>query len=197
VILFVGPLLAVTFSGYFLKEHVTPGKFIAVLFGFAGIVVALRPGAADFNLYSLLVLAAALLFAANGIFNRLLARNDRALTLAYYPTTILVAIFTLPALLNFKPMPMDMLLRALLAGVFVGAAMLCNANAYRRAPIYLIAPCQFLQFLWGSLAQYILYHRWPMKTSLIGAAMIIGSNLVLLYLQYRQKKTSVLQGSAS
>ncbi|HVY13481.1 MAG TPA: DMT family transporter, partial [Alphaproteobacteria bacterium] len=76
VIVFLSPLLGASLSGVFLKEPVSPQKFAALLLGFGGVVVAMRPGPEGFNGYSLLVLGAALMFSANALLNRFLSQRD-------------------------------------------------------------------------------------------------------------------------
>ena len=73
-------------------------------------------------------------------------------------------------------------------GGCLATALFLNARSFRYAPIYLNAPCQFLQFLWGGLAQYFLYGKGPDKYAIFGAMMIIGSNLLIILFQYRTQK---------
>jgi drug/metabolite transporter (DMT)-like permease len=188
VIIFLAPLLSVAFSGVFLKEPVSIQKLAALLLGFTGLIVALQPGPEGFNFYSLLILGAAFMFACNGLLNRFLAKKDPSIVLISYPITVTVVLLFIPVLLSFQPVAAKHFLPLGLMGVFLAAAMFLNARSFRYAPVYFNAPCQYLQFIWGSLAQLFIYGVWPQQSSIIGALLIITSNLLVIYLQYRTQE---------
>ncbi len=187
-IIFVGPLLAVSLSGIFLKEPIGFAKMIALLTGFIGLVIALRPGSEGFNTHSIYVLIAACLFGATALLGRFLGRKDTALSLIFYPVTLLVVFFSIPVALEFQPIATQHIPQVLLTGVFTTLAFFCNAHGYKMAPIYLIAPCQFLQFFWGTIAHAVIHHKLPERAVVLGAICIILSNALIIYLQYRQQK---------
>ncbi len=186
-IIFIGPLLAVSLSGLFLKEPIGFAKMAALLTGFVGLIIALRPGTEGFNTHSIYVLIAACLFGCTALMGRFLGRKDTALSLIFYPIVLLVVFFSFPVALQFKPIAQEHLLQVLATGVFTTAAFFCNAHGYKMAPIYLIAPCQFLQFFWGSIAHAVLNHKLPEPAVIMGAACIIMSNALIIYLQSRQQ----------
>jgi drug/metabolite transporter (DMT)-like permease len=187
-IIFLAPLLSVAFSGAFLKEPVNFQKLAALLLGFTGLMVALQPGPDGFNFYSLLIVGAACMFACNGLLNRFLAKKDPSIVLISYPITVSVVLLFVPALLSFQPVALEHFLPMGLMGLFLAAAMFLNARSFRYAPVYFNAPCQFLQFIWGSLAQFLIYGNWPRQASIIGAMLIIFSNLLIIFLQYRAQE---------
>lgn len=186
-IIFIGPLLAVSLSGLFLKEPIGPAKMAALLTGFIGLLIALRPGSEGFNAHSIYVLIAALLFGCTALMGRFLGRKDTALSLIFYPVVLLVVFFSIPVAIEFKPIAPEHLVQVAVTGVFTTLAFFCNAHGYKMAPIYLIAPCQFLQFFWGSIAHAIINHKAPEPAVMLGAACIIMSNALIIYLQSRQQ----------
>lgn len=192
VIIFIGPLLAVSFSGLFLKEPIGFAKMVALLTGFIGLLIALRPGSEGFNTHSIYVLIAACMFGSTALLGRFLGRRDTALSLIFYPVTMLVVCFSIPVAIEFQPIAYQHLPQVLVTGMFTTAAFFCNANGYKMAPIYLIAPCQFLQFFWGSIAHAVLNHKMPTPEVMMGAACIITSNALIIYLQYRQDRKTTL-----
>ncbi len=187
-IIFIGPLLAVSLSGLFLKEPIGIAKMTALLTGFIGLIIALRPGTEGFNTHSIYVLIAACLFGATALLGRFLGRKDTALCLIFYPITMLVVFFSIPVAMEFKPIAQEHLFQVLLTGVFTTLAFFCNAHGYKMAPIYLIAPCQFLQFFWGTIAYAVISNKLPERAVVLGAICIILSNVMIIYLQYRQQK---------
>ncbi|MBI3420236.1 MAG: DMT family transporter [Proteobacteria bacterium] len=188
VIIFLSPLLGASLSGIFLKEPVGVLNFAALLIGFAGVFVAMRPGAEGFNMYALLILGAACLFSVNALLNRFLAQRDHAVVMIYYPMAVAVGLLVFPVLQGWKPIASQDIWYFAAMGMALAVAFFLNANAFKRAPIYLVAPTQFLQFFWGTLAQFLLYKTWPTHHAIIGAVLIILSNLLILYLQYRAQR---------
>ncbi len=186
-IIFVGPLLAVSLSGLFLKEPIGFAKMAALLTGFIGLIIALRPGSEGFNAHSIYVLIAACLFGCTALMGRFLGRKDTALSLIFYPVVLLVVCFSLPVALEFQPIAPEHLMQVALTGVFTTLAFFCNAHGYKMAPIYLIAPCQFLQFFWGTIAHWLIHHKAPEPAVILGAACIIMSNALIITLQSRQQ----------
>jgi drug/metabolite transporter (DMT)-like permease len=191
-IIFIGPLLAVSLSGIFLKEPIGFAKMIALLTGFIGLIIALHPGDEGFNTHSIYVLIAACLFGSTALLGRFLGRKDTALSLIFYPVTLLVVFFSIPVAIEFQPIAAAHLPQVIVTGVFTTLAFFCNAHGYKMAPIYLIAPCQFLQFFWGSIAHAIINHKLPEITVVMGAICIILSNALIIYLQSRQQKKEMI-----
>lgn len=186
-IIFVGPLIAVALSGFLLKEHVGPFKFIALLLGFAGLLIALRPGSDGFNVHSFHVLIAACCFSGTALIGRFVGRRDSVFTMILYPIVSIVVWLAPAALWHFAPIAPEHLWLIMLCAVIMSMAFFINAHAYKLAPIYLIAPCQFLQFLWGTLAHALLNKAFPEGAVVLGAAIIILSNFMMIYLQYRSQ----------
>jgi drug/metabolite transporter (DMT)-like permease len=187
-IIFIGPLLAVSLSGLFLKEPIGVVKMLALLVGFIGLVVALRPGVDGFNTHSLYVVCAAFLFGGTALLGRFLGRKDTALSLIFYPVTLLIVCLAIPVAFMFVPIVPEHLFQVLIMGVFTTAGFFCNAYGYKMAPLYMIAPCQFLQFFWGSIANAVIHKTLPDATVAFGALLIIGSNILIIYLQSRQQQ---------
>lgn len=185
VIVFMSPLLSAVLSSVFLKEHVGWAKGAALVAGFAGLCIALNPQSAAFNHVAYLVLIAAFLFSVGGIFSRFLGRQDGVPVLMFFPQVAVVIIFAVPALQAWQPVSLEHVGIALLTALLAASAFGLNSKAYRLAPLYLLAPCQFMQFLWGVLLQLTLYGFWPQKSIVFGAVLIIFSNLFIVYLQAR------------
>lgn len=187
-IIFIGPLVATLLSGVFLHEPVGWKKAMAVAVGFVGLLIALQPGPEGFNAYALYVLGAALIFATTALLSRFLGRKDAAPTLIIYPMFMVTLLLAPPVLADFKPIAPEHLLPVFLTGFFATIAFSCNAKAYSLAPIYYLAPCQFLQFLWGSLIHAFVNKAYPEPQVVMGAGIIIFSNIFVIALQRMQKK---------
>ncbi len=188
MVIFMSPLLAISLSGIILKEPVGWRKALCIFSGFAGLAYALRPDASGFNHDSLYALAAAILFSITALMTRFLGRKDSVSVLVFYPQILLIVLFALPAAFVYRELAIADIGLVLLTGVFSTLAFVINATAYRLAPVYLVLPFQFLQFLWGTLAEAFLHGTHPEKQIVFGAVMIIFSNLLMIYWQHRAEK---------
>ena len=186
-IIFIGPILAVSLSSVFLKEHVTFLKIVVLLIGFAGLLISLNPGSEGFNMHSIYVVIAACFFGSSALMGRFLSRKDTALSLMFYPVLMAVIFFTVPVIIGFKSIALVHLPQVMITGGFTTIAFFLTSHAYKMAPIYLIVPCQFLQFFWGSIAHAVMNNALPERSVAIGAMLIILSNLFIIGLQLRQK----------
>lgn len=188
VIIFMSPLLGISLSGVLLREPVGWRKGLCVVFGFAGLIYALKPDVHGFDTNSFYAIAAALLLCTTALLTRFLGRKSGASILVFYPNLLVVILLALPVGFLFQPLRWDEIGYVVLAGTFSVLAFFINSNAYRLAPLYLTLPFQFLQFIWGAVAQWVLHNTAPSIQIMQGAAIVIGSNLVLLFLQRRSLK---------
>ncbi|MCA9952998.1 MAG: DMT family transporter, partial [Anaerolineales bacterium] len=96
------PLFITFLSVVMLGETVGPRRWLALIVGFMGVLLIIRPGAATFNLGSVFVLLATLFYALNIMITRRLRTTDSSATMAYYSTLIyLIAAFVLAPLVVF------------------------------------------------------------------------------------------------
>lgn len=188
IIIFMSPLLGISLSGIVLREPVGWKKAACVILGFAGLLYALKPDMHGFDHNSFYAIAAALLLSSSALLTRFLGRKSGASILVFYPNVLVVVLLALPVGFLFEPLTWAQTGWVMLAGIFSVLAFFINSNAYRLAPLYLTLPFQFLQFIWGSFAQWALHGTVPSAQVIQGAAIVIGSNLVLLFLQRRNAK---------
>ncbi len=191
-ILFAAPLVITVLSIPMLGEVVRLRRWLAVLAGLAGVVVVLRPGGGDAALGAghAAALAAACLGAFASVVVRKIGRAERSVVLLLYP---LVANFVvMGALLPFvyRPMPLgDLGLLAAVAVLSLVATVLL-IGAYRSTPAGVIAPMQYSQIVWATLFGALFFEESPDAYTALGAAIIIGSGLYILFREGREGESS-------
>ncbi len=198
-IFFVSPLIVTLFSALFLGESVGLRRWSAVLAGFAGVLVILRPGASMLDPAVFLPLAASLTYASSVIITRHIGRSQTGASLAFIAMVIFIAVSGLAGSLmgdgrfaNDSHPSLDFLLRAwalpdgldllLLGtcGLIAAFGFYCLAQGYRIAPASVVAPFEFiampLAVLWGIL----VWGEYPSLATLLGILLIIGSGIYVL-----------------
>lgn len=178
------PLMITMLSALILKEHVGPRRWTAVLVGFGGVLLILRPGLGVFNPASLLILAAAILFAVYQILTKVLGRTDRPITLTIY--TALVGAVVYGAVAPFDWHAPDgtgwALLALSAAGGTIGHSLVIQA--LESTPASVLQPFNFVQMIWATLAGFLVFGEVPDSMTMLGASVVVGSGL---YVWWRER----------
>jgi drug/metabolite transporter (DMT)-like permease len=178
---YTSPFFMIVLSAIMLKESVSWDRWAAVLVGMAGVVIAMQPGANVFELASILVLAGTFLGALNKILMRRLAETEHSLAIAIYPN-IMMIIFALPVLLqSWQSMPLPHWGLFAFVGLMTATGQYCIAQALRFAQGSVLAPIDYSTFFWVVSLDYLWWEKSPAAATLIGALIIVSSNLYILY----------------
>ncbi len=197
---FVAPLFITLLSVLFLSETVGPRRWLAVIGGFAGVLIVLRPGSDLFDWASLLPIISGLCYGASMVMARRMGQGDGAAVLAFYGNTVFLACATglalvfgggafaseshasLGFLLRGWAMPTtgDLLLM-LACGPIAAAGLTLLTQAYRIAQANIVAPFEYTALLWGVLWGWLFWRDWPDTISWLGISVIMGAGLYILY----------------
>lgn len=186
---FTAPLMVTALSVPFLGEHVGWRRWAAVVVGFIGTLVMLRPGSGEFTFASLAILIAAFCYACQAISARYLA-SESMLSLAVYVVAgpLLVASTMLD---NSNWITPDSKGWGLLiaAGVCSAIAWVGFINGYRRSSPAILAPFEYAALIGGAIAGYLIWDEVPDRWVLAGAAIIISSGLYVVYREVGLKQS--------
>lgn len=185
---FLTPLTVAVLAGPMLGEWIGWRRAIAILVGFGGILLAIRPGFADVHPAFLLSFGSMLCYAVFSIVTRYLAAYDRAEVTLFYSLlagTLIVAPFALAVWV----WPADIFTWVLLLsmGLYGGLGHYLFILAHRYAPASIIAPFLYISLITHSTAGYLVFGQLPDVWTLSGAAIVIVSGL---YLLQRERATS-------
>ncbi|MDT7838332.1 DMT family transporter [Aquabacterium sp. OR-4] len=180
-IYFAAPLVMVALSPWLLGEQPTRRQWAAVLAGFAGMLLIVRPGSALPLAGTALMAVAALCYALFQVLTRKLSGRVAPSTQFAYMASLCLVITYLPALLGPPPAwpgwPAMALLLA--GGVLSGMAQLLLLAAFRRAPLATLAPLNYLQLLLAVLISSFWFQRPPDGLALAGMAVIAVAGVSL------------------
>ena len=184
---FLAPIFIVLLSGPLLGEWPGRARWAASVIGFAGVLLATRPGAGAFQPVVVVAIGGALCGAGYSLATRGLAGRDSGQTTLLWTQFAGVAALT-PLLPWFWLWPRDARTWALLAALgalgAVGHAFLIMAH--RRAPASTLAPFNYTQLIWMIASGYFVFGDWPTTATLAGAGLVGGCGLFLLWRERRE-----------
>jgi len=193
---FAAPLFAVMLSALVLKEKVGRHRWSAVILGFVGVLLVVRPEGLDMPAIGLaLAVAAAFGVGVVTITIRQIGRTEHPQTTVLWFS--LLSILALATLIPFFAAAHDartwLILLAL--GTFGGFGQIFLTASLRFAPVSVVMPFDYTQLLWAVLLGWLLFADRPPATTWLGAGVIIASGLYTLYREHklgREKVASAL-----
>ena len=196
---FITPILVTLLGVFLLKEKVEFARWVAVVAGFVGVLIIIRPGSGVFSWAALLPLSTAAVFAIYQILTRKLAGVDSPYTSLFYAGLVgtVVLAFALPfSWITPTTLPHALLLLAI--GVIGVLSHLILIRAYDHAAVSTLAPFSYTQLIWIILLGYVVFGDFPDHWSLTGIAVIMASGIYIAthqQLSERQRRAE-LQESA-
>jgi len=192
---FTAPLFVTALSGPVLGERVGPSRWLAVIIGFIGMLIIVRPGSEAFQPHSLYVLISAVTFAIGMLFTRQLTRTES--NMAIYTYTTVVAAFTAMLFQPFiwqtpqtEHLPLFMSM-----GLIGGFSSFLIIIAYRNAPAAVVAPFDYVALLWGALLGWYIWQEKPDALVWVGALIIVSSGLYITWRETRRRQPPAMQKS--
>ncbi|WP_137134635.1 DMT family transporter [Rhizobium sp. FKY42] len=189
-LIFLLPSFATIMSVIFLKERVGAKRWAAVIIGFVGVLVVLRPGFRELSFGHLTALASGFTGAVSVIIYRKLGPSEKNISMygaGILGSLIICAVLMVPTLM--MPTAWDLFLLTvfgLLAAV--GTVLLMIASYY--APAAIVTPIQYSQMLWAILLGYLVFGDSVDGWMAVGIALIVGSGLLTL-IRERKRGTSL------
>lgn len=178
---FVAPLIITLLSRPLLGERIGLNRWLAIGGGFAGVLVALRPGVeGTLTWASLAVLLAALGYAVSAITVRVLARTDSTASMVFWMLTMMTVgagVLGASGWVSLRPEHW-----LLVAGVGVVGALgqFAITEAFARSEASVIAPLEYTALLWGVAFDALIWGELPGVGTWVGAAIIVACGIYLI-----------------
>ncbi len=175
---FVAPFIVTVLGAVILREPVGVRRWIAVIIGFAGAMIVIRPGLGVIHPALMLVLLAALFFALRQILSRVLSGSDRTVTTVAYTALVSSLLLTVPMLLVWQ-WPSTNIEIVLLASIAVLAAFaeLLVIKSLEITQAVIVAPVQYSLLIWGTMYGYLIFGQLPDAWTLTGALIIVATGI--------------------
>jgi len=181
------PIYVAVLAGPLLGEVTPLRRWLAIGIGFSGVVVALNPGGALFGWPALVAFVGSLCFALMMIVTRQL-RGTPDLTLVIWQTTAALGLGLVLAPFGWvTPGLMDTALLSLL-GIVSMVAHIATNRALKLAPASTVVPYQYTLIVWAVLLGWLVFGDVPARTTLIGAAVIVGAGIWIFLDEKRERQ---------
>ncbi len=177
------------FAVIVLKEIVGPYRWLAVVVGFIGVLIMLRPGSDGFTIYSIYALISAACAGAVMVIIRLLSRTETTHTIMVYQATGVALVMFIPALLTWQqPTFVEWLLLALI-GVTAYLGQRLNVMAFTLGEASLLASLDYMRLLYAVLIGFFLFGNLPHASTLLGAVIIVAAAIFTIHRESRRKQS--------
>ena len=182
------PILIALLSAWWLHERLDARRWVAIVGGFVGVLLVIRPGSHDFHPAILLCLGNALLYAVFNMLTRHMAATESPQAMQLLSALGAAAVLAVPALLQWR-WPADGLSWAviLLCGLMGGVGHLFVAMAHRHASAAVLGPFLYQQILYMTLWGWLVFRQIPDAFVVAGAGVVVASGLYLLALEWRRR----------
>jgi drug/metabolite transporter (DMT)-like permease len=207
-IYFTMPFFVAGLVGWLLGEHVPLYRWLAIIAGFSGVMIMVRPGAANFEPASLLALYSAFGYALGQMMSRKLSQSVPPIIIAnwqnliYLVTALLIGVvvqlggFTGEAnkSLAFLTHPMvwptanDAVLLGSM-GLLSAIGMMLYINAYKFAEANFVAPFEYTAMIWAVTFGILIFGDFPDKWTWAGAAIVVGAGLFMLWRDNKRRSS--------
>ena len=185
---FTTPIWTALIATVFMGERMTRGRLAAIVLGFAGMLVILRPGLAVVNVASLAVLAGAFCYgASHAMTKRLLARGETPLAVLFWMTCLQLPMGLVPALPDWQPLTWSMAPWLLLVGTTALGAHYCIARALKLADATVVVPMDFLRLPLIALVGWVVWDEPLEWLVLAGALLMLAGNLASIRAERRAR----------
>lgn len=186
---FIAPLMITALSVPLLGEKVGWRRWAAVLVGFGGVLIVMRPGVVAVDLATVAVLVGATCYALNAICVRILGRTDSTAAMTFWFVVFVAIGAGILAAPDWRPVRIEDAGWLIGMGISGALGQVLITEAFRCAPVSVIAPFEYSTLLWGVLLDIAIWGVLPGPVVFAGAAVIVGSGL---YLIHRERRPTVV-----
>jgi drug/metabolite transporter (DMT)-like permease len=188
ILVFTSPMVITILAAIFLKERLELRKGIAILVGFAGVVVALDPWGGttpgDWIGYLACMICVAC-FSVNMVWSRVLTQTETPESLAFFSGIVMSLVGGIAMVIHAEPIGRRLLAELIAMGVFCAAGTLCFYTAVKHTSASNVSQYHYTQLLTGALVSYLAWRELPTVWMVLGSVLIVASGLYIAWLASR------------
>ena len=181
------PIFAALLAVPILGERLGIHRITAIVIGFIGVIIIVKPGTDVFKLVSILPLISALFMASVYLSTRSLMNTDSSIAIIFYYSLALLitSIVFFPS--DFAMPNIVQLIPLMSLGVMGSLGHYFMSQAAKNAEVVVISPFEYSSFIFVGIMGYIFYNEVPSISIIIGGILIILGGV---YIAYREQKVS-------
>ena len=185
---FVVPLIVTILAVFFLGEKIYIYRTLALILGFSGMLVIIRPGFVDISIGVYMVLFSALLWSVNIIITKKISKDDSAITILAYQS-IFMSLLSFFIVLFFWEIPSIKTFIYLILAAICGTVLHLTLNhAFKLVDVSMTQPYSFLNLVFASIIGYFVFDEMPDFYTWIGALIIFTGVLIISYREMKLDK---------
>lgn len=185
-LVFAAPIFITALSVALLGDRVGWRRWTAVVVGFVGVMIVVRPGTAAFQPASFYVVATALLYALIMLSARRIDRAEGVWTLMFYVVLFPALFSAIAVTLVWRPVDTAHLPLFVAMAVLGTLGLTLISQAFRMAPAAVVAPFDYTALIWATLLGWLVWRELPDHWTYVGAAVIILSGIYIVIRETRQ-----------
>ncbi|TQV80723.1 DMT family transporter [Denitrobaculum tricleocarpae] len=187
-ITFAGPLFVTALAAPLLGEVIRWRRWLAVIIGFIGVLIIIRPTSEVAQWAAIFPLAASVTGALRDILTRKMSQHDSSVAVMFYSTLAVTFAGGMTFLGGWAPVQTSDLGLFLLCGILLGFAHFLMIEAFRLAEAALVVPFKYVSLLWAVLLGLVIWGDIPDGWTFAGAGVVVASGLYILHRE-RIRKT--------
>ena len=185
---FLSPIIVVLLSFVIFREKIYSYRIFALLIGFAGMLIIVRPGIIEFNIGTIMILTSLTFWSFIIILSKFVSKDDSPITMVTYQYT-LMTFFSLPLAIYFWVTPSLTSLIYVFIGAISGTILhLSLALSYKYADLSVTQPIWFTGLIFGSGIGYFAFNETPDLWTWLGGIVVFSSVLVITYNEKNKDK---------
>ena len=175
------PLFVAVMAVLFLNERVDLGRWLAIIVGFAGVMLVVQPRADDFNRFAWLCVAATLIYAYRDLLTRKLPPSTPSILVTLVTATV-VWVMALIAMVAQGWTPMEWRDVGMLAvgSVFLSTGYFAIIAAMRQAEVSVVAPFRYVGLLWALIIGFVVWGDVPNLVAWCGIGLLVGAGFYMV-----------------
>lgn len=180
ILVFMAPLVITVLASMFLHEKIGTGKALAVVAGFAGVIVAVNPFGSsrqgDWIGFGACMVCVAC-FSINMVWSRVLTRTETAESLTFFSGLVMAVAGFGAMVWHAEPIGGRWLVALLAMGLFCAVGSISFFVALKHTTASNVSQYHYTQLLTGSAVSYLIWRQLPTLSMVVGGALIIGAGL--------------------
>ncbi len=176
------PLTVTLGAALFFGERVGWRRMAAILIGFVGMLLIVRPGPDGFSVYSLYAVAAVMMVTLRDLVTRRMSPDVPSLTVTLL-TAISVTLAAALASMSIVWEPVSVGTAGVIASasIFILIGYLCSVMVMRSGDIAFIAPFRYTSLVWALILGWVMFGDWPDALTMTGAAIVVAMGIFTLF----------------